>query len=390
MIVVGHDLVTQAPLLVDDEHHCLVIGPPRSRKSSAFLVPSVLTHSGPVVVTSSKADVLDMCFDARRELGPVWVLDLGSHPAPAGATLCGWSPLTGCEDWDAALHRARAMVGATGQGGDGQDQFWRRMAEKLLAPLLHAAALAHYTVEDLARWVLLGDLDEAAQILSGHGALWAAAVLTGIDRTDSRLRDSVLVTAGDTLRVYDSTRGREQARGPLLDVDVFLASRGTLFVIAPGDVQALAAPIVVGVLDDIRRTAYAGDYETVLLALDEAANIAPLPDLPSIASEGGSQGVQMMVVVQSLHQARRRWPQEADGFLTLFPHKVLLPGVLERDTIEGLAALLGEEFLPTPGAPLVRPRFSASDLVAGPERTAVHIEGGSAQRVAVISYHDLR
>ena len=56
----------------------------------------------------------------------------------------------------------------------------------------------------------------------------------------------------------------------------------------------------------------------MLLALDEVANIAPLPDLPAMVSEGGGQGVITLACFQDLSQARQRWPGRADGFPSLF------------------------------------------------------------------------
>jgi type IV secretion system protein VirD4 len=57
---------------------------------------------------------------------------------------------------------------------------------------------------------------------------------------------------------------------------------------------------------------------TCLLMLDEAANIAPLPELTAMLSEAGGQGLQAVVVLQDMSQARRRWPRDADGMLSLF------------------------------------------------------------------------
>ena len=42
----------------------------------------------------------------------------------------------------------------------------------------------------------------------------------------------------------------------------------------------------------------------MLFALDEVANIAPLDELPQIASEGGGQGLLLLAALQDLSQAR--------------------------------------------------------------------------------------
>ncbi len=80
----------------------------------------------------------------------------------------------------------------------------------------------------------------------------------------------------------------------------------------------------------------------MLFALDEVANIAPLDELPQIASEGGGQGLALLAALQDLSQARVRWGHAADGFLTLFGTKLILPGIADPKTLEAISLALGE------------------------------------------------
>jgi type IV secretory pathway TraG/TraD family ATPase VirD4 len=79
-----------------------------------------------------------------------------------------------------------------------------------------------------------------------------------------------------------------------------------------------------------------------VFVLDEVANIAPLPGLPALVSEGGGQGLVTLACLQDLSQARARWGAAADGFLTLFGTKLLLPGVADLYTLQLVSALAGE------------------------------------------------
>lgn len=45
---------TKGPVLAGPEHHVLVLGPPRSGKTSRLVVPALHRHHGPAVVTSTK------------------------------------------------------------------------------------------------------------------------------------------------------------------------------------------------------------------------------------------------------------------------------------------------------------------------------------------------
>ena len=84
-----------------------------------------------------------------------------------------------------------------------------------------------------------------------------------------------------------------------------------------------------------------------MLALDEVANIAPIPDFPSMISEGGGQGLVTLACLQDLSQARSRWPDHADGFPSLFGTTVVLPGIGDVRTLEALSTLAGDEEIPT-------------------------------------------
>lgn len=131
---------------------------------------------------------------------------------------------------------------------------------------------------------------------------------------------------------------------------------------AGGRHQELVAPLVAGLIEDVRTAAFdrasarvtgdlrrvapspfAGAEPPVLLALDEVANIAPLPDLPALVSEGGGQGVLTLACLQDLSQARRRWGAAADGFGSLFGATVVLPGIGDVRTLESLSVLCGSE-----------------------------------------------
>jgi type IV secretory pathway TraG/TraD family ATPase VirD4 len=79
-----------------------------------------------------------------------------------------------------------------------------------------------------------------------------------------------------------------------------------------------------------------------MLALDEVANIAPIPDLPAMVSEGAGQGLLVLACLQDLSQARSRWGAAADGFLSLFGTTVVLRGIADTRTLRDISALAGE------------------------------------------------
>jgi hypothetical protein len=101
-----------APWFAPPEHSVLVLGPPRSGKTSAIVIPAVIAAPGPVVSTSTKRDVLDATAPARSNVGPCLLYDpLGGIEPPAGVEPVGWTPLHGCDDLIAPGH-ARVCSGS--------------------------------------------------------------------------------------------------------------------------------------------------------------------------------------------------------------------------------------------------------------------------------------
>jgi type IV secretory pathway TraG/TraD family ATPase VirD4 len=143
---------------------------------------------------------------------------------------------------------------------------------------------------------------------------------------------------------------RASAREAPLDVDEFLSGPHQLHVVAPSRHQAVTTPLVVGLIDELVHATYDRHHRgaRLLLALDELANVAPLPRLASIVSEGGGQGVLTLACLQDLSQARSRWGASGEGFLSLFPTTVILPGIGDRPTLELLQHLAGRSLVESP------------------------------------------
>jgi len=331
------------------EHAVLLLGPPRSGKTSAVIDPAMLAHAGPAVSASTKPDVLGATAGVRATLGRVWEFDPTGERATLGAQAqLRWSPVTSSRTWDGALLMARAMVTGSHVGtGTTDASHWAKRASALLAPLLHAAVLSAQDIGAVASWVLAHDLDTPAVVLERSRAQLPASTLAGLRNTEARERSSIFSAAADALDAYSSTGALTAARDPNFDPPAFVSSTDTIYIHAPAEHQALAAPLVCGLLSEIRAATYRAHREgalrdRVVFALDEAANIAPLSDLPQIASEGGGQGLQLIACFQDLSQARARWGQAADGFLTLFGTKLILPGIADQRTLESISTALGE------------------------------------------------
>jgi len=360
------------PVFARPQDGVLLLGPPRSGKTAAIVVPNVLAACGPVVAASTKADVLASTWAARSELGPTLLYDpSGSVPCPPGVEHVGWSPLGLAGTWDGAVLVADSMVRAARPGTDrGEASHWSERAGALLAALLHAGAVEQRPFGDVLAAVNRHDPDEALTALARRGAERALDLLDGIVGTEAREQSGIWSTASGVLAGYRTDAALASTDGRLLDVDELLHRRGTLYVCAGSDYQRQAAPLVAGLLREVRSAAYQTSLHAtvaesrgvedrflsrarsqsgppLLLVLDELANIAPLHDLPSLVAEGGSQGVLTLACLQDLAQARARWDREADGFLSLFGTKLVFPGIGDTRTLEAVSLLAGEHEVPT-------------------------------------------
>jgi type IV secretion system protein VirD4 len=351
------------PAWAGTEQAVLVLGPPRSGKTSSIVVPTVLGAPGAVVSTSTKPDVLRATAHARGSVGPCLLFDpSGTVEVPAGVERVRWSPVESCRTWDDALLVARSLVGAARPGAGARDSgtavgadHWTERAEALLAPALHAAALDGVDLATVLSWVDRRNAAPALAILDANNAIRPGDLLAGIAATDPREQSGIWSTASGVLGAYRSEAALATTVAPDFDARAFCDSPATLYICATGRRQALSAPLVVGLLTDIRTAAYTRSATAseaisgeatrgppVVLALDEVANIAPIPDLPGMVSEGGGQGLLTLACLQDLSQARGRWGAAADGFLSLFGTTVVLPGIGDVRTLDALSALAGE------------------------------------------------
>jgi type IV secretion system protein VirD4 len=337
----------------DPEHAVMILGPPRSGKTSAIVIPSLLAAPGAVVSTATKRDVLDATWRARSQIGQVWLFDPtgDQSPLPSGIRRLAWSPVSAASTWDDALLTARAMAAATSVGhGTTNEHHWRERSTALLAPLLYAAHLTNQPIAEVLRWILRADLGPPGLALEDHDAHVANDVLIGIAKTDQRERSSIFSATAGVLAAYNADATRNAAANPNFNPTHFPNSTDTIYITAPAHRQALCAPLIVGLLEQIRHATYTRatngqlpDQPPVYFCLDEVANIAPIHDLPALVSEAGGQHLHILICLQDLSQARTRWGQDAaDGFLTLFQTKLILNNISDPHTLEAISLTLGE------------------------------------------------
>jgi type IV secretion system protein VirD4 len=334
----------------------LVLGPPRSGKTSSLVIPNILLSEGPVLSTSTKPDVMQATASSRCREGWSFLYDpSGEVECPPGVERVGWSPITSASDWDAAVVTADAMVSASRLSGQrAGEHHWTERASALLSTLLHASAVEELSMRDVLKWIDRHNGVAALEILAANAGQDAPAtdLLAGIIATDSREQSGIWSTASGVLAAYRTKGALASTHDTPLDLEEFCSGTNTLYVCSTGRRQRQFAPLVVAIIGDARDAAYARSRDgqarpPTLLALDEVANIAPIPDLPAMVSEGAGQGLLVLACLQDLSQARVRWGAAADGFLSLFGTTVVLRGIADTSTLRDISALAGDREVAT-------------------------------------------
>jgi type IV secretion system protein VirD4 len=349
-------------LLRAEERHALVaFGPPQSGKSAGLAVPALLEWDGPAVASSIKTDLLAATIRRRERLGRVFVFD-PFRLAPT-TTSHTWSPLHAARTWDGALEVAwrLASAGELDQRGVEGGDFWAVAAEQRLAPLLFAAARTDGRIDDVVRWAYgqgARDLHQAIDIIGGGArdeaerddANAAYDAVRAFESQADRTRSSIEATTQALLRAYRFKRVARSASGCEITADRLLDEPATLFLIGDAKASKLLRPLFLALLSEVLERAYeratlnGGRLERpLLLCLDEAGNVAPLPNLAEIASTAPSHNIQLISIFHDLAQARSRYRQQAETVVNSHRARMLLPGVADLDTLRYFAGLVGEE-----------------------------------------------
>jgi type IV secretory pathway TraG/TraD family ATPase VirD4 len=377
---VGRGRLLAAP----DKRSAMVFAPTGGGKTAGFLIPLVMEWDGPQIAVSTKDDILEMTGGLRQKRGNIYIWDVLKKTRWADMRM-SWNPLDGCEDYSVALRMARlfaasAKIGDAGvEGGMG---YWEHTGIELIAMLFYAAACHGYTLRHIFKWIKTQNLKAIKTALIRLPEGWR--LKTEEEITRDRLPWPLTLEKGEPLpeeyvvggKAYDSFQGfvtrqvKERqtvfsTAGTLLevllwdeavacttattfDVEEFLSGNNTLYIISPPeDAQALV-PFVCGLIMHVVRRVRDRDLKgqpidkPLLLALDEAKNIAPLDDLSGIASNDRDRGIVLVTVWQAYSQLEALYEREAATIWANHPCKAFLGGISDPATLDMATKLFGK------------------------------------------------
>lgn len=351
-VVIGRLHGRRGLIATEERHSLLVIGPTQSGKTTGLAVPAILEWSGPVVATSVKDDLAAVSAGWRSEIGPCWVFDPTVSSTGTGSARARWSPLSACGSWSSAQKMAAWLVESTpGRHGLADAAFWYTAAAKQLAPLLLAADRGGLSMADVVRWTDSEDFDEPRCLLQVSGEDEAGRALQACAGRDERVRSSVTTTLETILAPFADPMVAVATSSTDIDLQGLLSRSGTLYLCGPSHEQARVQGLFAALVSAVIATAVSAVGASgrpldppLLVVLDEAANIAPVRDLDTLASTAAGLGIQLVTVCQDLSQLAARYGQErARTVANNHRAKLLLSGVGDLQTLDLVSGLAGEQ-----------------------------------------------
>jgi type IV secretory pathway TraG/TraD family ATPase VirD4 len=331
------------------ELHLLVLAPPRTDKTG-MLADRIIRHPGPVLTTSTRADLHQLTSPLRRGLGPVYVFNpegVGDVPSTFA-----WDLLGVCTDELTAFKMADWFVGDT--PGYGDLSWFEEQGTMGMSGLLLAAARTGATLADVYQWTQRRGHERVLATLADYGNPQLHAAVRAL-MEENRTAASVRTTIARALKwavipqlaAAADRRGRFSARE-------FALYGGTLHLIASGDARSVITPLLRALASYVHYEAGLAGSRTragqldppLLMAMDEVAQVCPV-DLPSMLADSAGKGIIFVTVGHSLAKLKERYGEEgAASIWAISGVKMLLRGITEPETLEDVSRVcgtLGEE-----------------------------------------------
>jgi type IV secretion system protein VirD4 len=347
-ITAGRGMETGKILAAKPHISATVFGVPGSHKTVGLVLPNAAEWQGPCVVTTVKAADLDVIYERRRALGPVWVIAPAGLP---GRQTHRWSPVDYCADAKAADRMAAWQAEATASG-DKRSAPWIDQAKNVLKGILLAAHLSGGGISDMRRWIGLGReaVDHVRAVLLAHGY---AEVAEDYASPWLRLHDDGVGSVQFSLNVLSRVFADEEVRDTCSSTDFsandFLDRCGTICLIASQADAERLAPLLTSIIASIIHAAETRYNTTgkpldpgLGIFVDEAGNMLRYPRLPNVLTTGRGQGISVLTVWHDLSQLRDRLGREKAGtVMSASGLRMLLPGSGDLETLRHLSQLYG-------------------------------------------------
>ncbi|WP_325096846.1 type IV secretory system conjugative DNA transfer family protein [Mycolicibacterium vinylchloridicum] len=337
--------------MADSGPMVLVSAPTGTGKTRSVLAPAAVLWGGPVVVLSSKDDLFQLV--AQRRYGPHALVDLrpdydATYP---GITVTSFDPIKLITSPDRAVTTCNTMMqmSAVGMGSSADSVtdagVWEANTEPTLSAMLYAAALIGEGID----WVLLAVDNmawddeklptapgwQAAAHAVQHIPLFYNAIRRTLDM-DPKQRDSIALTMRKAVSPWMRLSLRGIQADPF-DPEFLDDPSATLSVLVSAEGSIAGAAVTL--LEDLikvwkGKTARGEMHHRLLIVIDEATNVAPMPALIRHVGEARGFGVNFVLALQASSQFDVVYGSAyAKALRDIFPAALILFGAPEMDIL---------------------------------------------------------
>ncbi len=402
-----------------------LIGPTQSGKT-VTLSTGIAGWDGPVVALSVKRDLYDVTASARAAMGELAVFDPGESTSLATAR---WTPLRRVTTTSGAMRAGRALAAAIPRNGVSGGDYWAQQGETFVSAYMALAGLSlllpdshrhtgdePLTIQRLTAWAFRGAgitdpaINDLVRMglqssdLETHKLAEAAGMkLLALHLEDPKIRASIYATARMAFEAWSepsvehsasrSARAKYHSdvvwdhKPRFIDLEWLMGAENdgkanTLYLIAPDTEFKRLAPVLGGLLGDLREQIHAWDIEgrrltkPLLFVIDEAAQLE-LQWLPEEVSTIAGLGGMFVTCWQSKAQIDHRYGTLSDAVLGGHRSKVIFTGCDDPATLNWLGKVTGTEHVA---------RRSWSADTTGGRRTVSE----SVQREDLVAAHVVR
>ncbi|GAA5188476.1 hypothetical protein GCM10023322_39250 [Rugosimonospora acidiphila] len=348
----GRDIRSQRRLFSSVNETLLVVSAPSQGKEPFLCDQFTIDAPGACIHTSFGSHVMPSfvnIYASRAKVGRVLVFD------PIGLTnwpdRFRWSPVAGAERPRIANERARAFIHGAGFRQDGEGANFVTSAIMVLRCYLHAAALGGRTLLDVIRWSTRPTDPEPVALLreaetTGSAARGWAMALEAAAQANPEHSGAVWATVVQALNSFSDPKVLEACSpGPdeVFNLREFLSGRNTLFVVGDRTVTPVATALMEDLLYEIYRIARqepnARLDPPLTVELNDAANLVPMPNLPTYVGEAVYQSIALHVYVSSLSGMRSTW---GAGLWEQAAIRMVLGGTGNASELEELSKTIGD------------------------------------------------
>lgn len=352
-LLIGRDAKTGKPLRYSGPAHLLTMAPTRTGKGVGTIIPNLLTADRSVICIDPKGENAKIAGRARRQFGPVHVLDpFGITGLPSAA----FNPLDtldpdGLDVAEDASTLADALV--FDEPGTAGEAHWNEEAKALIGGLiLHLVAQEtrdRRTLATLREYLTLAPEAFAAllkdmQASTAASGLVARAANRHLGKSD-REAAGVLSAAQRHTHFLDSPRMHRVLDESYFSFADLKRQNITVFFVLPPDRLSTYSRwlrlLVTQSLLDMARTPEKPKVP-VLYLLDEFAALGHLAPVERAMGLMAGYGVQLWPILQDVHQLRATYGQRAGTFLSN-AGVLQVFGVNDHDSARLVSDLLGQE-----------------------------------------------